>query len=89
MDKQMFRYRICLDSTGDVIALTKAAAKCPHELYLVNGRHRLSAKSYLGVALARISWDEVWIEADYDCYFDFERFIARGGNTDRRERQND
>ena len=77
MDKELFRYKIRLESTADVIAFTKQAAKCPRELFLVNGRHRLIAKSYLGVVLARMSWDEVWIESDYDCYFDFERFIAR------------
>ena len=75
MDKQVYRYKIRLDSTADVIAFTKAAARCPEEIWLVNGHHRLSGKSYLSVALARISWDEVWVEAGYDCYFDFERFI--------------
>ena len=89
MDKQTVRYKIRLESAADVIAFTKAAAKCEHELFLVNGRHRLNAKSYLGVVLARMSWDEVWIEADYDCYFDFERFIAPRGFPDREERQND
>ncbi len=76
MEKETYRYRIRLKSTADVIAFTKAAARCPEEVWLVNGRHRLSAKSYLGVALARISWEEVWVEAGYDCYFDFERFIV-------------
>ena len=53
MDKQVYRYKIRLDSTADVIAFTKAAARCPEEIWLVNGHHRLSGKSYLGVALGQ------------------------------------
>ncbi len=75
MDK--IRYKLRLKSTADVIAFTRKAAKCPYDIYLVSGHHRLSAKSFLGAALARLSWDEVWVEADRDCYFDFERFIAQ------------
>ena len=77
MEKQTVRYRIALKSTADVIAFTRTAMKNPHELFLVNGHHRLSAKSFLGVAVARISWEEIWLEADYDCYFDFEKFIRQ------------
>ena len=71
------RYKLRLRSTADVIAFTRTAAKCPYDVFLVSGHHRLSAKSFLGVALAKLSWDEVWVEADRDCYFDFERFIAQ------------
>ena len=76
MEKTLFRYKIKLESTSDVIAFTKAAVKCPHEIWLVNGHHRLSGKSYLGVVLARLSWEEIFVEADYDCYFDLEPFLA-------------
>ena len=76
MEKTQYRYKIRLESTADVIAFTKAAVGCLREVWLVNGHHRLSAKSYLGVALARLAWEEIYVESDYDCYFDFEKFIA-------------
>ena len=76
MDKQLYRYKIRLNSTADVIAFSRTASRCPHDISLVNGHHRLNAKSYLGVALAKIAWDSVFLEADYDCYFDFEKFIV-------------
>lgn len=68
-------YRIELDSAADIMEFAKIATKCPYEVHVVNGRHRLSAKSYLGVILAKMSWDEMSVEADCDCYFDFEKFI--------------
>ena len=68
-------YRIHIPSAVDVFEFTKLAVKYPGELTLVNGKHRLNAKSCLGVALARVSWDEMYLESDTDCYFEFEKFI--------------
>ena len=34
------------------------------------------AKSFLGVHLARMAWNEIYVETDFDCYFDFEKFIC-------------
>ncbi len=76
MEKSIYRYRVHLDSVRDVLEFVRIATKTEGHLELVNGRRRLSATSFLSVALARISWDEVILEADYDCYFDFENFIA-------------
>ena len=76
MEKSLYRYRISLPSMADVLEFTRTAMKCPGRIELVNGHHRLSASSFLSVALARISWDEISVEADYDCYFDFEKFLA-------------
>ena len=50
-------------------------SKCPYDVTLVNGKHRLNAKSFLGVTLAKVSWDEIYVETDHDCYFEFEKFI--------------
>ena len=68
-------YRIKLDSVLDVFEFVKTAVRFQGELTLVNGKHRLNAKSAMGVALARVSWDEMNLESDSDCYFDFEKFI--------------
>jgi len=53
----------------------KIAAQCPYDVEVVNGRHRLNAKSYMGVMLAKTSWEEIYVSADTDCYFEFEKFI--------------
>ena len=75
MERTQFYYRVRLDSMADIMEFTKIAERCRGQVTLVNGHHRLSAKSFLSVVLAKISWDEIRIEADYDCYFDFEKFI--------------
>ena len=71
-----FVYKINIKSISDVISFTKTAVSCRYDVSLVNGKHKLNAKSYLGVALARASWDEIYVEAEVDCYFDFEKFIT-------------
>ncbi len=69
-------YKINLDTPAEIMDFAKIATKCPYEVYVVNGRHRLNAKSYVGVVLAKMSWDEMSVEADCDCYFEFEKYIV-------------
>ena len=71
-----FIYKVRLDSAADIFNFVKAAAGCPYDVEVVNGRHRLNAKSYMGVMLAKTSWEEIYVTADIDCYFDFEDFIC-------------
>ena len=70
-----YLYEIELVTTADVLEFTRTAVKCPYDVTLVNGKHRLNAKSFLGVTLAKVSWDNVFVEAERDCYFEFEKFI--------------
>ena len=70
-----YLYRVKLSSISDVARFVRIASSVPYEVTLVNGKHRLNAKSYLGVILAKASWDEIYIESDVDCYFDFENYI--------------
>lgn len=70
-----YLYKVELVTTSDILQFTKIAGKCKGDVYLVNGKHRLNAKSFLGVTLAKISWDEMYVETEFDCYFDFEKFI--------------
>lgn len=77
MEKTTYRYPLDLKGIQDILEFTHAASKCPGEVTIVNGHHRLSAKSFLSVMLAKISWDSVTVECDFDCYFEFEKFIAR------------
>ena len=70
-----FLYKVELVTTADIFEFTRAATKCPCDVTLVNGKHRLNGKSFLGVTLAKLSWDEVYVETERDCYFEFEKFI--------------
>lgn len=70
-----YLYEVELITTADILEFTRTAAKCPFDVTLVNGKHRLNAKSFLGVTLAKVSWDEMYVETERDCYFEFEKFM--------------
>lgn len=70
-----YLYKVELVTSSDILEFSRIAAKCPYDVTLVNGRHRLNAKSFLGVTLAKVSWDEMYVETECDCYFEFEKFI--------------
>ena len=57
-----YLYKVELITTNDILEFARIASKCPYDVTLVNGKHRLNAKSFLGVT-------------DHDCYFEFEKFI--------------
>ena len=74
-----YLYKIELVTASDVAEFNKIATKCPGNVYIVNGENgkkKLNAKSFLGVHLARMAWNEIYVETDFDCYFDFEKFIC-------------
>lgn len=70
-----FLYQVELNTTVDILEFVRIASKCPYDISLVSGKHRLNAKSFLGVTLAKLSWNEVYMESEHDCYFEFEKFI--------------
>lgn len=70
-----YLYKIELVTTRDILEFSRIAAKCPYDVTLVCGRHRLNAKSFLGVTLAKVSWEEIYVETECDSYFEFEKFI--------------
>lgn len=74
-----YLYKIELVTASDVAEFNKIATKCNGNVYIVNGangRKKLNAKSFLGVHLARMAWNEIYVETDFDCYFEFEKFIC-------------
>jgi len=74
-----YRYKIELVTTSDIAAFNRIAEQCRGNVTIVSGpdgRHRLSARSFLGVHLARLTWNDVYVETDFDCYHDFARFIC-------------
>jgi hypothetical protein len=70
-----YRYRIVLDTTADVLAFNRIATKIKGDVLLVGEDLTLNAKSFIGVRMASIAWDEIYVESDVDCYNDFQKFI--------------
>jgi hypothetical protein len=70
-----YRYRIVLDTTADVLDFNRIATKIKGTVLLVGEDLSLNAKSFVGVHMARIAWDELYVESDVDCYNDFKKFI--------------
>ncbi len=74
-----YRYKIELVTVSDIAEFHRIAEECPGQVAIVSGtdgRHRLSARSFLGVHLAKATWNEIYVETDFDCYRNFERFIC-------------
>lgn len=77
--KTGYRYKIELVTASDVAEFHRIAEEVPGQVTIISGndgRHRLSATSFLGVHLARAMWDEIYVETDFDCYREFEKFIC-------------
>jgi hypothetical protein len=70
-----YRYRIALETNADVIEFNRLANKVKEDVLLVGEDMILNAKSFIGVHMARIAWDELYVESDADCYHSFEKFI--------------
>lgn len=70
-----YLYRINLVTGSDVLEFVKIASHINGKVWLVSGNKRLSAKSVLGVHLARMAWNEIYVESDTDCFFELRRFI--------------
>ena len=77
MERCKYIYKIELVTNSDVLEFNRIATQFHGKVYLVNGNKRLNAKSFLGVHLAKIAWDEIYIESDENCYFEFRKFIAQ------------
>ncbi len=70
-----YLYKINLVTGSDVNEFVKAASRIEGKLCIVSGGKRLNAKSILGVHLARMTWNEIYLESDSDCSFELRRFI--------------
>lgn len=71
-----YQYRVVLDTVSDVNEFNRIAHSCEGEVYLVGENMKINAKSLLGAHMARVAWDVLYVEADFDCYHKFERFIV-------------
>lgn len=70
-----YRYRIVLDTNADVISFNRIASRIKGDVLLVGEDMQLNAKSFIGVHMARITWDELYVESETDCYNDLKKFI--------------
>jgi hypothetical protein len=70
-----YLYRINLVTGSDVLEFVKIASRIDGKVWLVSGNKRLSAKSVLGVHLARMAWNEIYVESETDCFFELRKFI--------------
>ncbi len=73
--KQTYLYRVVLDTVSDVNEFNRIASSCEGEVFLVGENMKVNAKSLLGTHMARMAWDELFVETDFDCYHIFEKFI--------------
>ncbi|MGM9637737.1 MAG: HPr family phosphocarrier protein [Eubacteriales bacterium] len=70
-----YLYKINLVTGSDVAEFVKIASHIDGKVWLVCGDKRLSAKSILGVHLARMAWNEIYVESENDCFFELRKFI--------------
>lgn len=72
------RYRVELVTMQDVRNFVNIASKCKGKLLLSSGKDfQINAQSMLGVILAKhLNWSELTLITEYDCYKEFEAFIA-------------
>ncbi|MBO5402404.1 MAG: hypothetical protein IKM27_03335 [Clostridia bacterium] len=72
-----YLYKINLDTAAQVTEFNRIASKCDGEVFLVSGTEmKLDAKSFLGAHLARIAWNDIWLETEKDHYEAFKQFMA-------------
>lgn len=75
-EKQRYQYRVVLDTANDVNVFNRIASTCQGEVFLVGENMKINAKSLLGAHMARVAWDALYVESDFDCYRLFEQFIV-------------
>lgn len=70
-----YLYKINLVTGSDVNEFVRIASQIEGKVWLVCGNRRLSAKSALGVHLARVAWNEIYVESETNCFFELRKFI--------------
>lgn len=73
--QKKYRYRIELVTNSDVVEFNRIASTLKGDVLLVGENMKINAKSLLGTHLARVSWEELYVETDFDSYSSFSKFI--------------
>ena len=74
-EKRKYVYQIELDTIQDVKEFNRIATSCKGSLYIIGKNMKVDARSLLGTHVASMAWDELYLEADFDCYQQFKQFI--------------
>ena len=75
-NKTVYRYKIELVTNADVVMFNKIASRQSSEVYLVGPGMKINAKSFIGTHLARVSWNKLELETEFDSYVEFKQFIV-------------
>ena len=73
------KVRIALETGQDISEFVEILDSLPPtvKVYVTdNNNFRISARSMLFLAVARIEWDQLWCECDTDIYSKIERFVV-------------
>ncbi len=70
-----YLYKVNLDTAAKVNEFVKAASKVEGSVSIVSGTKRINAKSFLGVLYAKVAWDNIYVECEKDCWWEFHSFI--------------
>jgi hypothetical protein len=70
-----YSYRVALETARDVNTFCALANACKGEVFLVGAGMKINAKSLLGTHLARVAWNSLYVQTDFDCYRVFEKYI--------------
>ena len=78
------RVRIELETLTDIKDFCAAISNVPNDVYLADDsqKFKISAKSILGLMLAKIEWSEgIYCECEEDIYTLIEKWVARSSNV--------
>ena len=78
------RVRVELETLTDIKDFCAVISKVPNDVYLADDsqKFKISAKSILGLMLAKIEWsDGIYCECEEDIYNLIEKWVARSSNV--------
>lgn len=78
------RVRVELETLTDIKDFCAVISKVPNDVYLADDsqKFKISAKSILGLMLAKIEWsDGIYCECEEDIYNLVEKWVARSSNV--------
>jgi len=75
-NKIIYRHKIELVTNSDVEEFNRLAVRQKSDVFLVGPNMKINAKSFIGVHLARVSWEDLYMETEFDPYSAFNKFIV-------------
>jgi len=70
------KYKIRLETQTDILNFVNIASQMRGNVFLTDGEHfKLNAKSLLGVMYSAAEWENIFVEAEEECFIEFKNFI--------------